>query len=53
MTTPTPGSILLGTTQPEVLHDWYRKAPAPDHKGEGAIDHGGNYLQIIQFKRSE
>lgn len=47
MTTPKPGSILLGTTQPAVLRDWYRKALAPEHKGEGPIDLGG-FLLVIE-----
>ncbi|MFQ6398228.1 VOC family protein [Nocardia sp. KC 131] len=48
MTTPKPGSILLGSTRPAVLRDWYRKALAPEHKGEGAIDLGGFLLVIDQ-----
>lgn len=48
MTTPKPGSILLGTTQPEVLRDWYRTALAPEHNGDGPIDLGGFLLVIDQ-----
>lgn len=48
MITPKPGSILLGTKQPDVLHDWYRKTLAPSHTGEGPIDLGGFLLVIDQ-----
>ncbi|TMR17473.1 VOC family protein [Nonomuraea turkmeniaca] len=48
MITPKPGSILLGTTRPEELRDWYRKALAPAYKGEGPIDLGGFLLVIDQ-----
>ncbi|WP_328400332.1 VOC family protein [Nocardia sp. NBC_00403] len=48
MTIPKPGSILLGTTQPAVLRDWYRKALAPEHTGDGPIDLGGFLLVIDQ-----
>jgi uncharacterized glyoxalase superfamily protein PhnB len=48
MKTLKPGSILLGTTRPEVLRDWYRKALAPGHEGEGPIDLGGFLLVIEQ-----
>ena len=48
MTTPKPGSILLGTTQPAELRDWYRRALAPGYKGEGPIDLGGFLLVIEQ-----
>jgi predicted enzyme related to lactoylglutathione lyase len=48
MTTPRPGSILLGTTRPAELRDWYRRALAPDHEGDGAIDLGGFLLVIDQ-----
>jgi NAD(P)-dependent dehydrogenase (short-subunit alcohol dehydrogenase family) len=47
-TTPTPGSILLGTTRPAELRDWYRKALAPGHEGDGPIDLGGFLLVIEQ-----
>jgi catechol 2,3-dioxygenase-like lactoylglutathione lyase family enzyme len=47
MITPTPGSILLGTTHPEELRDWYRRALAPEYKGEGPIDLGG-FLLVIE-----
>lgn len=47
MTTPRIGSILLGTTQPEQLKEWYRKALAPDYNGEGPIDLGG-FLLVIE-----
>jgi predicted enzyme related to lactoylglutathione lyase len=48
MTTPRPGSILLGTTRPAELRDWYRRALAPDHEGDGGIDLGGFLLVIDQ-----
>jgi len=48
MTTPKPGSILLGTTRRAELRDWYRKAMAPNHEGEGPIDLGGFLLVIEQ-----
>ncbi|REF00011.1 VOC family protein [Thermomonospora umbrina] len=48
MTTPKPGSILLGTTRPAELRDWYRTALAPAHEGEGPIDLGGFLLVIDQ-----
>lgn len=48
MTALTPGSILLGTTRPAELRDWYRKALAPDHTGDGPIDLGGFLLVIDQ-----
>lgn len=48
MTNPTPGSILLGTTRPAELRDWYRKALAPDYNGEGPISLGGFLLVIEQ-----
>lgn len=47
MTTPKPGSILLGTTRPEELRAWYRSALAPDYSGEGPIDLGG-FLLVIE-----
>ncbi|NUP23113.1 MAG: VOC family protein [Streptomyces sp.] len=46
MTTLSPGSILLGTTRPAELRDWYRKALAPEQQGEGPIDLGGFLLVI-------
>jgi hypothetical protein len=46
MTTLKPGSILLGTTRPAELRDWYRRALAPDHDGGGPIDLGGLLLVI-------
>jgi hypothetical protein len=48
MTTPRPGSILLGTTQPAELRDWYRRTLAPAHNGDGPIDLGGLLLVIEQ-----
>ena len=48
MTTLKPGSILLGTTRPAELRDWYRRAVAPDHDGDGPIDLGGLLLVIDQ-----
>lgn len=48
MTALKPGSILLGTTRPAELRDWYRKALAPDHTGDGPIDLGGFLLVIDQ-----
>lgn len=46
MITLEPGSILLGTTQPTELRDWYRKALAPGHEGDGPFDLGGLLLVI-------
>ena len=48
MTTPQLSSILLGTTQPAELREWYRKALAPDYNGEGPISLGGFLLVIEQ-----
>ena len=48
MITPKPGSILLGTTQPVEMRDWYRRTLAPGYKGEGPIDLGGFLLVIDQ-----
>ena len=48
MITPKPGSIVLGTTRPAALRDWYRKALAPGHEGDGPIDFGGFLLVIDQ-----
>lgn len=47
MATLKPGSILLGTTRPTELRDWYRNALAPGHEGEGPIDLGG-FLLVIE-----
>ncbi|ADB33046.1 Glyoxalase/bleomycin resistance protein/dioxygenase [Kribbella flavida DSM 17836] len=49
MTTLHPGSILLGSTRPAELRDWYRKALAPDQDGDGAIDLGG-FLLVIDHR---
>src|SRR5438552_1828163 len=46
MTTPTIGSVLLGTTRPTELRDWYRRTLAPEHTGDGPIDFGGFRLVI-------
>jgi predicted enzyme related to lactoylglutathione lyase len=35
MATPNLGSILLGTTDPRRLRDWYATALTPDRAGEG------------------
>jgi hypothetical protein len=48
MATPAPGSILLGTTRPAELRDWYCRVLAPEHKGDGPIDLGGFMLVIDQ-----
>ncbi len=48
MTTPKMGSILLGTTRPDEMRDWYRKALAPEHEGDGPLDFGGLLLVIDQ-----
>jgi catechol 2,3-dioxygenase-like lactoylglutathione lyase family enzyme len=48
MITPKPGSILLGTTRPAELRDWYRRALAPGSGEEGPIDLGGFLLVIEQ-----
>jgi len=48
MISPKPGSILLGTTQPAQLRDWYCKALAPDDAGSGPINLGGFLLVIEQ-----
>lgn len=58
MTTPRPGSILLGTTRPAELREWYIKALAPGHQGEGPIDLGGFLLVIdgrddVEVKNNE
>lgn len=46
MVTTKPGSILVGTTRPEEMREWYRKALAPGHEGDGPIDLGGLLLVI-------
>jgi len=46
MSTLTPNSMLLGTTRPAELRDWYRRTLAPEHSGEGPIDLGGFLLVI-------
>lgn len=48
MTTLKPGSILLGTTRPAELREWYRKALAPSHTGDDAFDFDGFLLVIDQ-----
>ncbi|HVV11774.1 VOC family protein [Amycolatopsis sp.] len=35
MTTLKPGSIVLGSTQPEKLREWYLKVLAPEQTGNG------------------
>lgn len=47
MVTPKLSSILLGTTRPAELKEWYRKALAPDYNGEGPINLGG-FLLVIE-----
>jgi predicted enzyme related to lactoylglutathione lyase len=44
-----PGSILLGSTEPATLRDWYRRALAPDQTEDGPIDLGG-FLLIIEHR---
>lgn len=46
MSTPRLGSILLGTTRPAQLREWYRRVLAPEHEGDGPIDLGGFLLVI-------
>lgn len=48
MSTPKLGRILLGTTQPAQLREWYLRALAPGHDGSGPIDLGGFLLVIEQ-----
>jgi glyoxalase superfamily protein len=48
MITAKAGSILLGTTRPAELRDWYRRTLAPGSGGEGPIDLGGFLLVIDQ-----
>jgi hypothetical protein len=45
--TPEPGSILLGSTRPEELREWYRKVFAPDQEGDGPIKLG-RFLLVIE-----
>lgn len=40
MATPSLGSILLGTSNPERLRDWYDKAFAPEHDEYGWLKFG-------------
>lgn len=47
MITSKLGSILLGTTRPDELKEWYRKALAPDYSGEGPINLGG-FLLVVE-----
>ncbi|WP_329137703.1 VOC family protein [Streptomyces sp. NBC_01476] len=47
MITPKLSSMLLGTTRPAELREWYRKVLAPEYKGEGPIDLGG-FLLVIE-----
>ena len=46
MTSMKLGSVLLGTTRPTELKEWYRQVLAPDHTGDGPIDFGG-FLVVI------
>jgi NAD(P)-dependent dehydrogenase (short-subunit alcohol dehydrogenase family) len=46
--TPKPGSILLGTTRPAELREWYRRTLAPEHEGDGPFNLGGFLLVIEQ-----
>ena len=46
MTNHQLNSILLGSRQPEVLEEWYRKVLAPDHDGDGPIFLGDLMLVI-------
>lgn len=48
MSTLKVGSILLGTTRPQELRDWYRQVLAPEHTGDGPFDLGGVLLVIDQ-----
>ncbi len=48
MTPLKPGSILLGSTRPAALRDWYRAALTPGQEGDGPIDLGGFLLVIEQ-----
>lgn len=40
------GSILLGSTRPAELKEWYRTVLAPGDSGDGLIDLGGIHLAI-------
>lgn len=44
--TLTPGSILMGSTQPEELRAWYRRAFMPGQDGDGPIRLGDLLLVI-------
>src|SRR6266511_1707826 len=46
MATPTLGSILLGTTNPERLRAWYVAALSPEQSEDGFLDFGGVALLI-------
>jgi predicted enzyme related to lactoylglutathione lyase len=46
MATPTLGSILLGTTNPERLRAWYVAALSPEQSDDGFLDFGGVALLI-------
>ncbi|MEU0538301.1 VOC family protein [Nocardia sp. NPDC005978] len=48
MSTLQVGSILLGTTRPQELRDWYCRVLAPEYSGEGPFDLGGVLLVIDQ-----
>ncbi|MGH8985913.1 MAG: VOC family protein [Acidimicrobiia bacterium] len=41
MTTPTLGSILLGSANPDRLRAWYHAALAPDPTDHGFVEFGG------------
>jgi predicted enzyme related to lactoylglutathione lyase len=41
MTTPTLGSILLGSADPDRLRGWYLAAFAPDETQNGFVEFGG------------
>lgn len=49
MPTATPGSVLLGSTDPERLRKWYRATLAPDQEGDGPIDVGG-FVIVIEHR---
>ena len=46
MNAPRPGSLLLGTTRPQELREWYRTTLAPESADEGPIDLDGFWLVI-------
>ena len=48
MSAPRAGSILLGSTRPRALRQWYCDALAPEQRGEGPIDLGGFLLVVEQ-----